>query len=113
LKNMVDFNYLPKFKSFQFEIVTQIPDWARVYQVPEAEIERQIGIAHVWWQNNPKRGPKKDIMRYLHNWMAIAERKGSLMHLTPQKAKKHLENIVEDMTVEEMKEIRKKNMGGL
>jgi|SRR6266403_3648353 len=108
----MDFSYLQKFKSFQFEIVTRIPDWARVYQVPEEEIERQIGIAHAWWVNNPKRGPKKDIMRYLHNFFAIAERKGSMRAYPKDRAYKE-PAPAPDMTYDEMVEIRKRNMGDL
>ncbi len=75
----MDFNYLPRFKPFQFVIVTRVQDWARVYGVPSEEIERQIGIAHSWCQNNRQKAPKKDIMRFLNNWMSIASRKGSLV----------------------------------
>lgn len=74
----MDFNLLPRFKAFQFEIITRVPEWARAYEVDPPEIERQIPIAHAWCQNNRRKAPKKDIMRFLNSWMGIAKRSGSL-----------------------------------
>ena len=102
----MNFDCMPRFKAFQFEIVTRVPDWARVYQVPSDAIERQIGIAHEWARNNPKRAPKKDILRYLHNWMAIAHRSGSLLNKETHRLYK--ENSPEDeiMSGDDFKRMR-------
>ena|SRR6266446_6230044 len=78
----MDFDRMPKFKSLAFEIVTRIGDWAWCYEVDCKDIERQVAIAHMWIVNNPKRAPRKDIMRFLNNWMSIASRIGSLSRKT-------------------------------
>lgn len=76
---MLDFDRMPRFKPFHFEIVTRLTEWAETFDTTPAEIERQIGLSWGWIVNNPKKGPKKNIMRYLYNWMLIAQRKGSLL----------------------------------
>jgi len=100
---------LPRFKNDQFEIITRIPEWARAFQVEPREIERQIGIAHAWINNNPKKGPKKSVMRFLNNWMSIADRKQSLRRNYREAPK--IVDVEPDMTFEEMVEIRRRNMG--
>lgn len=76
----------------------------------ESEIHRQILMAHAWADNNPGRAPRKDIMRYLNNWMQIADRKGSMRRgpKAPAAIKKDEEP---DMSYEEARAIRIKNMG--
>ena len=80
---MIDFSQAPRFKPFQFQIVTLVPEWARAFEVEPAAIERQIPIAHVWMVSNPKKAPKKDMIRFLNNWMRIAKKMGSLVKAPP------------------------------
>lgn len=108
----MDFEKLPRFKGFQLDIHCQIPVWADAYRVEQTEIERQIDMAHVWAVNNPKRAPRKDIMRYLNNWMALAEQKGSMRRQDRRSGQDR--RVVNpdpepDMSYEEMVEIRKRN----
>ena len=105
----LDFSLMTKFKPFQFEIVTRTPEWARTFEVDVSEIERQIGYAYGWIMNNPKKAPKKNIMRYLYNWMLIARRKGSLRKRPVENFKDTTVN--EDLSIDEMIAIRKHNMG--
>lgn len=107
---MIDFNQLPRFKSDQFGIVSKIPNWAFTFAVEREDVERQIMFAHGWCENNPKKAPKKNVMRFLYNWMLIANRKGSLVPKREDRKYKELP-VEEDMTFEEMQAIRKKNMG--
>ena len=106
----MDFNRLPRFKAFQFQIVCQISTWAEVFEAEPKEIERQIGIAHAWADNNPKKAPRKNVMRFLNNWMQIADRKGSMRKSASPPAPKPPESEP-NMTFEEMVSIRQKNMG--
>ena len=105
----MDFDKLPRFKSFTFQITIQIPIWADAFQVEPQEIERQIAISHTWIDANPRKAPK-NVMRFLQNWMAIADRKHSLRRsarpVTPREP-----DPEPDMTFEEMVAIRKKNFG--
>lgn len=106
----MNMNDLPRFKSFHFLITCQVPVWAKAFGVEENEIERQIGIAHAWADNNPKKAPKRDVMRYLQNWMQIAEREGSLRR--GAKSVLYKDDAKDgDMTPEEMQEIRRRNLG--
>lgn len=107
---MIDWNFLPRFKASQFTILCLIPEWAAAYEVDPAAIERQLPIAHIWCQSNPKRAPRRDVVRFLHNWMRIAKERGTLVTQEPDR--KYRETIPEaDMSIEEMIEIRKQNMG--
>ena len=106
---MIEFNFLPRFKEFQFQVVCQVPVWARVFEVDPKEVERQIMVAHAWIDNNPRKAPK-NILRFLNNWMSIADRKGSLRKVgrtLPPRAM----DPEPDMSIEEMIAIRKKNFG--
>lgn len=90
-------------------ILFLIGEWARAYDCEEAAIVRQLSIAHSWCVSNPKRAPKSDCVRFLHNWMGKAKEMGSLV--TKPVSRKYVEApVVEDLTYEEMVEIRKRNM---
>lgn len=105
---MLDFDKLTRFQGFQMQIMTQIPIWSEAYKVEREEIERQILLAHGWLINNPQKRPKKLIMRYLSNWMSIADRKGSMRRAVEKVVPKATE-AESDMTFEEMQEIRRRN----
>ena len=90
----MDFEKLPRFKRETIGIVCRVTEWANLFGVEMEEIERQIMLAHGWADNNPKKAPKKNILRYLYNWMLIADRKGSLR-------KKPLRNYRENRPPEE------------
>jgi len=57
----------------QFSGVTEQrrSDWAKAF--PGVDIERELLRAAIWWRDNPKKR-KKDIARFLSNWMSKAER---------------------------------------
>lgn len=76
---MIDFAHLPRFQSRQLQIVSMISIWAQGFQVDLAAIERQIPIAHAWADSNPKRAPKRNMVRFLFNWMTRAQRWGNLV----------------------------------
>lgn len=105
----IDFEKLPRFKPFAMTIMTLVPQWADAYEVPRDAIVNQIYIAHAWADSNPKKSPKKNMPRFLFSWMASAKRYGNLR--TPQKPPAPRAPEPErDMTVEEMREIRRRNM---
>lgn len=105
---MIDLNLFPRFKDWSFKIAEQITVWSKAFQVEPGEIERQIAIAHAWCENNKAKAPKKDIMRFLNNWMQIADRKHSLRRGTP-KVEPREPDPEPDMSVEELIAIRKAN----
>lgn len=108
-KSMIDFDKLPRFRGGQFTILCLISEWAAAYEVEPAAIERQIPIAHVWCNSNPKRAPRRDPVRFLHNWMRIAKERGNLV--AQEIDRRYRETIPDaDMSFDEMVEIRKKNM---
>lgn len=86
---VLNFKNLPRFQSKELEILSMIPHWANTFHVPEAEIERQIGIAHGWIDVNPKKAPKM-VMRYLFNWLCIANRKYELLRQPRQNYKEEI-----------------------
>lgn len=88
-----------------------IPTWAIAFGVDEKAIIRQIPIAHAWIDSNPRKGPKRDIIRFLFNWLTKAQKFGNLVAEVKVNAYKE-KPTNEDMTVEEMQEIRRRNMGG-
>lgn len=106
---MLDFEQFPRFKMASFQIVTLIPQWAKAYEVETEAIIRQIPIAHAWCNSNPKKAPKTNPVRFLHNWMRIAKKMGNLVSRQPDRRYKE-QATEEDMSVEEMIEIRKRNM---
>lgn len=76
---MLDFDRLPKFREFRFQILKLIPEWVAAYETTEAEILRQIGWAHAWCNANPRKAPKKDPVRFLWNWMRHAKRYDNIL----------------------------------
>lgn len=104
----MDFDKLPRFQGFQVQIICRVSEWADLFEVTPEEIERQINLSHGWIQNNPKKAPKTEIMRYLYNWLLIAQRKNSLLK-KPRENYREI-SIEPDMTYEEMVSIRKQNM---
>lgn len=107
---MIDFSHLPRLKPFQFEITCKLSEWARTFEVDEVEIERQILYAAGWIQNNPKKAPKKDMMRFLYNWLLIAKRKGSLIAKRQDITyKEKPSEDDEELSLDEMREIRRRN----
>lgn len=76
---MLDLESLKRFRDHKFKIFNMIPEWAKAYGVPEAAILRQIPFAHAWCNANPTKAPKKDPVRFLNNWLRIAQRMGSLV----------------------------------
>jgi hypothetical protein len=104
----LDFRQMPKWMPEALEIQALIDTWARSYEVPREAIIRQIGLAYAWAQSNKKRAPKKQVTRFLNNWMRLAQKHGNLV----KEHKNYEEKVVqEDMTFEEMQEIRRKNLG--
>ena len=71
---MLNLDQMPEFKAHSFKIMEMIPIWARTYQVDEQAIEKQIPIAYAWTKANPEKAPKKQIVRFLNNWMALAKK---------------------------------------
>jgi hypothetical protein len=104
----LDFRQMPKWMSDSLLIMTSIGDWAKRFDVDEDEIRRQIGLAYGWTINNPRKAPKKNVMRYLYNWMLIAQRKGSMAKRSV-KPKEKYPDPESDMSLEEMRAIRQKN----
>jgi hypothetical protein len=72
------FRNLPKFKNDTLRIISLIPEWSRAYAVPESAIIHQLAYAHGWILTNPKKAPKKDVVRFLFNWMRAAQKHGNL-----------------------------------
>lgn len=106
---MIDFDKFARFRGFQMQIVCRIPEWVDIFDVPQGEIERQLALAHGWADNNPKKAPKTNMMRYLYNWLLIAQRKGSLLKKPRENWSE--EKTSDEMSFEEMREIRRRNMG--
>ena len=80
----MNFDNLPRFQKHQFKILDMIPKWEMLYQVGREQVERQILAAHVWYDANPERAPKKDMIRGLHNWMRIAAEYGHFKNPFPK-----------------------------
>jgi hypothetical protein len=91
------------------QILTLVPQWAEAHQVPREAIVNQIYIAHVWADSNPKKAPKKNMTRYLDSWMKQAKKYGNL-RVPPPPSVPRPPDPEGDMTVEEMREIRRRNM---
>lgn len=102
------FEKLPRFRESALQIVCKVSEWSELFKVEPDEIERQIGWAHGWIDNNPRKAPK-NVMRYLYNWMLTAQRMGSMRPRKEKEKPKVLEVV--DMSYEEMVEIRRRNMG--
>jgi hypothetical protein len=104
----LNFEKLPRFKNHAMRIWSLVPQWAHAHQVPEEAIVSQIYIAHAWADSNPKKAPKKNMTRYLDSWMKQAKRYGNLK-VAPAKPVPRAPDPEGDMTVEEMREIRRQN----
>ncbi len=105
----LDFRAMPKWMPEAIEIMALVETWAKAYGVPREAIVRQIPIAYAWAQSNKKKAPKRNILRFLFNWMQQAKRWGNLK--VPEKPQVRAPDPAPDMTVEEMIAIRKANMG--
>src|SRR5689334_16254425 len=106
----INFEKLPRFRSHAMQILSLVGQWAEAHQVPRDAIVNQIYIAHAWADSNPKKAPKKNMTRYLFNWMAQAKRYGNL-RVPEKKVPRVVQPEPEgDMTIEEMRAIREKNM---
>ena len=73
---MIDFTPFPRFQKDKAKIIDLIPKWAMLYGVDPLLIEKQIIAAHVWYDANPWRAPRRCVTRALHNWMRIAQEFG-------------------------------------
>ena len=91
------------------EIISLIPTWARAYGVSEDAIRRQIPYAYGWCVSNPRKAPKKDVVRFLFNWMKNAKRYGNLVEEKPVPTNGAMPEPEPDMTYAEMVMIREKN----
>lgn len=106
----LNFQQMPKWIPEALEIQALVETWARAYEVPREAIIRQIPIAYAWAMSNKNKAPKKNIIRYLFNFMRKAKEFGNLT--VAPKSQIYKEEIVEeDMTIEEMRKIREENMG--
>jgi len=103
---MLDFDKLPRFQKFKFQIVTRIPDWAHAYECSEAAVERQIDIAHAWCDANKRRAPRTDPMRFLFNWLRKAREYGNLSDRRLNAYKEARPQEEEVMTGEDWRAIR-------
>lgn len=107
---MLDFDKLPRFKNEQFRIFEMIPRWAEAFETSEKAVIRQLSWAHGWLDCNPRRAPRSNLMRFLWNWMRTAKKMGNLVESQLELKANQIPEPEADMTVEEMIEIRKKNM---
>jgi hypothetical protein len=105
----LDFQKMPDWMPDALEIMALIETWARAYEVPREAILRQIPIAYAWSRSNKRRAPKKQVTRFLHTWMRNAKGWGNLVVAQPDR-RYRAEEPEPDMTVEEMREIRRQNM---
>ncbi len=106
----LDFTKMPRFSKDSMKIWQLIPQWAHAYQVEEQAIINQLYTAHAWCDSNPKKAPKRLITRFLWSWMAQAKRYNNLKSQIKAVLDPPPEDPKEDMTIEEMREIRRKNM---
>lgn len=95
---------------YSLEIMALIDTWARAYRVPREAIIRQIPIAFAWSKSNKNKAPKKNVIRFLFNFMRKAQEFGNLR--VPPAAGPQPKDLETDLTYEEAVAIRKQNMGG-
>ncbi len=104
---MLDFDALPRFKQQAYSILTMIPVWAHAFEVDEKAIIRQLGWAHGWCECNKARAPKKNIVRFLFNWMTRAKKLGNLVSVDQDNFyKEAVPNEDEILTGEDFKRMR-------
>jgi hypothetical protein len=106
----LDFKTMPKWMPEALEIQMLVDVWARAYEVPREAIVRQIPIAYAWAMSNKNKAPKTRICRYLHMFMKKAKEYGNLT-VKPKGSPYKEASVKDDLTYEEMVEIRKRNMG--
>lgn len=104
----IDFRILPRFREHAYRITQLVAEWAIGYEVHQDAIIRQLGVAHAWISSNPRKAPKKDVVRFLFNWMRKAKEHGNLR--VPVASRKREPEPEPEMTYEEMVEIRRRNM---
>jgi hypothetical protein len=52
--------------------------WTAEYlAAPDVVHDQQLYIAEAWLIANPTRAPKKDLARFVHNWMQNAQRRAA------------------------------------
>ena len=105
----LDFTKMPRFSKDSMKIWKLIPEWSLAHQVEPQAIISQLYTAHAWIESNPKKAPKRLITRFLHSWMAQAKRYGNLK-VKAEPWKPAPPEPEGDMTIEELQEIRRKNM---
>ncbi len=91
------------------QIWALVPQWAHAYQVAQDAIVGQIYTAHAWCDSNPKKAPKRLFTRFLWAWMGQAKRYGNLKS-KPAPQIPRAPEPEPDMTIEEMRAIRERNM---
>ena len=104
----LDFRTMPLWMSHSLEILALVETWARAYNVSREAILRQIPIAYAWCQSNKNKAPKKNVIRFLFNFMRKAKEFGNLKVEQPGKLYKEAP-AQEDMTLDELAEIRRRN----
>lgn len=104
----LDFRTMPKWMPESIEIMALIDTWARAYEVPREAILRQIPIAYAWVMSNKNKAPKKQVIRYLFNFMRKAKEFGNLKSEAPKPAPAQ-PDPEPDLTLDEMRAIRQKN----
>lgn len=98
---------MPRFKGCQYQIMSLVDDWAGAFEVPRESIERQIPIAHSWCQSNPRKAPKRNVPRFLFNWMSKAKQYGSLGNHKRVSYKEEKPEEDEVMTADDFAAMRK------
>jgi hypothetical protein len=78
MSEKLDWRNMKMWAPESIEIMALLNDWSRAYEVPIEMIERQIPIAYGWCLSNKKKAPKKNIIRFLFNWMRLAKKHGTL-----------------------------------
>jgi hypothetical protein len=73
---VIDFSKLPLFAKSLYQVVEGVGRWAEVYGTSQEAIERQILLAHEWLVSN--KTTRKNVTRFLFNWMRIAKEMGNL-----------------------------------
>ena len=71
------FDELPKIDGGTFKVSeNQVKRWQEAF--PAVDVKQQIKSAHSWLDCNPKNG-KKDIKRFLNNWLSRCQEKAGAM----------------------------------
>lgn len=89
------------------KIETLLTEWKRAY--PSVDIKSQLAWAHSWLSSNPK-NMKKDLPRFLNNWMKSEERRNQERRGTERRApmlyKEHRPPEDELLTPEDFQKMR-------